>query len=115
MTQAQPGWYPVKPKRALHDMRPAVWIVVIIAGLLLSMVLVVLVASIIALSWQAFLTAAIPAAAAYGLYRYTRSYDHRYQASHAHRQALAAHADYEHRLWLQGDSRGFYGQYQPHC
>ena len=30
------------------------------------------------------------------------------------RPSIAARADKEHRLWMQGDERGFYGQYPPH-
>jgi hypothetical protein len=29
------------------------------------------------------------------------------------RAELAAHADYEHAMWMHGDPRGFYGRFPP--
>jgi hypothetical protein len=40
-------------------------------------------------------------------------HDRRYQQLRYHRQALAAHADYEHHALIYGDPRGWYGAYPP--
>jgi hypothetical protein len=43
----------------------------------------------------------------------TRRDDQRQQAHARHRALIAAHADYEHHLWLSGDPRGYFGQFPP--
>jgi hypothetical protein len=53
--------------------------------------------------------AAITLAAIFAAQRHRKRADSEYQR----KAALAAHADYEHHLWMQGDPRGFYGQYPP--
>ena len=63
--------------------------------------------------WQWFLLLAVLCLIGWGLWVFTRSYDQRHLERTRHRQALAAHADYEHHLWTMGDARGFYGQFPP--
>ena len=50
------------------------------------------------------------------MYRYRKSWPERQrqnQLRYRRSAELAAHADYEHRLWMSGDSRGLYGHYPP--
>jgi hypothetical protein len=45
----------------------------------------------------------------YAAYLWGVRSDHKQQL----RREIAAHADYEHHLWMQGDPRGTYGRYPP--
>jgi hypothetical protein len=63
--------------------------------------------------WPLFLTLGVLAGFGYAAYRIGVSYREQRTAQQAYRRALAAHADYEHHLWMQGNPIGFYGQYPP--
>jgi hypothetical protein len=49
----------------------------------------------------------------YVIYRFGIGFDKRRAIERQRRSALAAYADYEHHLWMLGDSRGFCGRYPP--
>jgi hypothetical protein len=70
-------------------------------------------ACFVASLWWLFLTLGVLAGIGYGAYKLAMGWDKRRIEGQQRRQALLAHADYEHWLWMSGDSRGFYGQYPP--
>ena len=63
--------------------------------------------------WQAALFILAVVAVGYGLWRWGVALEKRSREQIQLRQALVAHADYEHHLWTQGNPIGFYGQYPP--
>jgi flagellar motor component MotA len=73
---------------------------------------IILGACTVAALWQLFLILAI-VGLGYGAYRLANAWNKGRQSGQQRRAQLTARADYEHRLWMGGDPRGFYGRYPP--
>lgn len=63
--------------------------------------------------WQVFVFVCLAGAAGYGLWRGGVALDNRSRGQIRRRQALAANADYEHHLLLNGHPGGTYGRFPP--